>query len=99
MGCTLQTCESTTSLYGYRPSLPANALFVSILSLCLIATLGIFVARRRYPGFTFFLCLTLAAELWSYAERIKGWQDPWNTADYIVAQIVSALAPVAVIFR
>ena len=33
MSCTLDNCDVTASLYGYRPSLAANAFFVAVLFL------------------------------------------------------------------
>ncbi|KAL0261943.1 hypothetical protein SLS55_003378 [Diplodia seriata] len=70
MDCTLETCPVSASIYGYRPSIPANAFFVALFGTAFIVQFIQGVRYRRImlhdnpfgqPGFNLQICtLTLA---------------------------------------
>ncbi|KKY16181.1 putative sphingoid long-chain base transporter rsb1 [Diplodia seriata] len=70
MDCTLETCPVSASIYGYRPSIPANAFFVALFGTTFIVQFIQGVRYRRImlhddpfgqPGFNLQICtLTLA---------------------------------------
>lgn len=91
--CTLELCEIEWSVYKYRPSLPANVMF---LLLFLIAGgvhtwLGIRWKSWWFMGFMIAGCLS---EVIGYGGRIMLWQNPWSFAGFMIQIVFVTGAPV-----
>ena len=70
-------CPIEATLYGYRPTLGATALFAAIFALNLIVTL-VFMVRSRLWSFQAWLSVGLIFEIIGYAGRLMVYQDPWK---------------------
>jgi hypothetical protein len=81
--CTLELCDVTTSVYEYRPSLPANATFIALfgLSLAIQIAQGI---RWRTWAFLFAMFWGCVAELVGYGGRVLLWQNPFSFPGFLV---------------
>jgi hypothetical protein len=75
-GCTMKTCPVSDSVYGYRPSVPANGFFLAVFSILAIAQL-VQGFRRRTWFFGIVMVLGCAGEaagepsISSWVEKIK----------------------------
>lgn len=70
-------CPIEATLYGYRPTLGATALFAAIFALNLVITL-VFMVRSRLWSFQAWLSVGLIFEIIGYAGRLMMYQDPWK---------------------
>jgi hypothetical protein len=70
-------CPIEATLYGYRPTLGATALFAAIFAINLVVTLGLMV-RSRLWSFQAWLSVGLIFEVIGYAGRLMMHQDPWK---------------------
>ncbi|KAK5991948.1 Efflux pump himE [Cladobotryum mycophilum] len=91
--CTFELCTIDESVYGYRPSLPANIIFVVLFSLALIVHtyLGL---RWKTWGFMWCLILSCLHEVAGYIGRIILYKNPWSFVGFIVQIICITQAPV-----
>ncbi|KOS18578.1 Sphingoid long-chain base transporter RSB1 [Escovopsis weberi] len=91
--CSLAVCPVEWSIYGYRPSLPANVLFAALFALVglLHAALG---ARWRTWGFTFGVLLGCATEIIGYVGRALLWRDPFDYSAFMIQIVCLTVAPV-----
>ena len=67
--CTLQTCAVSESVYGYKPSVPANAFFLAVFAiLALVQLVQGFRRKTWFFGVVMVLgCVGEAAgELWDF---------------------------------
>ncbi len=94
MACTLSNCDVATSLYGYRPSLIANILFLGVLSICLIGCIATAAVTRRYLGFSLLLAIAYIFEIVAYSERIIAWNDPWLVPGFIRQVLFLTVGPI-----
>ena len=76
--CTLKTCPIQSSYYAYRPSLPANAVFLALFSLSLCFFIVQAALSRRFIGFTIAMVSGCALEVLGYIGRIMSWYNPFN---------------------
>lgn len=76
--CTLKTCPIQSSYYAYRPSLPANAVFLALFSLSLCCFIVQAALSRRFIGFTIAMVSGCALEVLGYVGRIMSWYNPFN---------------------
>ncbi|SPJ78898.1 related to parasitic phase-specific protein PSP-1 [Fusarium torulosum] len=90
--CTLDLCPVEMSVYGYRPSLPANAAFAALFTLgtAIHAYLGF---KWQTPWFMWCLILSCTHEVAGYVARILLWVNPWGFGAFIT-QITITQAPV-----
>ncbi|KAJ3497839.1 hypothetical protein NLG97_g1594 [Lecanicillium saksenae] len=91
--CTFELCTIDQSVYGYRPSLPANAIFAAIFSLIMAAHtfLGL---RWKTPGYMWCMILGCIHEITGYVGRIIMWNNPWSFTGFIIQIICITQAPV-----
>jgi hypothetical protein len=75
--CTLETCPLSLSYWGYRPSLPANALFLALFALSTILFIGQGVLSRRFLGFTIAMVSGCALEVIGYVGRVMSHRNPF----------------------
>lgn len=89
----LAQCADVPSYYGYRLSLPANATFLGLFGIFLIAYLVIFAVTRRGLGFTVALTLGVICEILGYAGRVMSWQNQWNENGFLMQICCLTIAP------
>ncbi|KAI0849302.1 RTA1 like protein-domain-containing protein [Daldinia vernicosa] len=91
--CTLEICPVEISVYGYAPSLAANAVFLCLylLSACIHVYLGI-----RWKSWFFMGCMVLGAvnATLGYAARISMHYNPFNFAAFMIQIICVTSGPV-----
>ncbi|KAH6986729.1 RTA1 like protein-domain-containing protein [Ilyonectria destructans] len=91
--CTLELCTIDESVYGYRPSLPANIIFAVLFSL---ATIVHVFLGLRWKTWWFMWCLVLSCthEVAGYIGRIILYTNPWSFTGFIIQIICITQAPV-----
>lgn len=81
--CTFELCSIEWTIFKYRPSLPANAIFIAIFGLSMIV--HIFQAYR-WKQWTFGTLFSLGciAEMVGYGGRIIMHDNPWSFVGFMV---------------
>ncbi|TQW00040.1 hypothetical protein V2A60_005451 [Cordyceps javanica] len=91
--CNLDKCPVEWSMFGYRPSLVANVLF-----LALFAVIGLvhayFGIRWRSWGFMTGMLLGCTGEILGYVGRIMLWNNPFSYYGFMIQIICLTTAPV-----
>ncbi|OAQ98793.1 hypothetical protein LLEC1_08171, partial [Akanthomyces lecanii] len=91
--CNLDDCPVEWSMFGYRPSLAANVVF-----LVLFALIGgvhtYFGVRWRGWGFMTGMLLGCVCEILGYVGRILMWQNPFSYYGFMIQIICLTIAPV-----
>jgi hypothetical protein len=74
-------CPVEGTLYGYYPSLGANAFFTAFFALCLIIQLGLGI---RYKTWTYMIALSLGClgEVVGYAGRLIMYNNPFDETGF-----------------
>ncbi|KAF4625683.1 hypothetical protein G7Y89_g12481 [Cudoniella acicularis] len=91
--CTFATCELSTSFWYYRPSLPANAIFLSLFSLSLLLFLVTYTVTRRFGIFTFTLIACCSLEILGYLGRVLSYSNPWHETGFLLQIVCLTIAP------
>jgi hypothetical protein len=81
--CTLALCPIDASIYEYRPSLAANAIFIALFGITLIIHL-VQGFRWRTWFFTIAIFWGCTAEMIGYGGRIIMWQNPFSFIGFIM---------------
>ncbi|KAG4270121.1 hypothetical protein FPRO04_11813 [Fusarium proliferatum] len=91
--CTLELCPIEMSVYGYRPSLPANITFAALFTFATFAHayLGF---KWKTPWFMWCMILSCTHEVTGYIARILLWINPWSFGAFITQIIAITQAPV-----
>ena len=80
--CTLDLCPVQASIFEYRPSLAANAVFIALFGLSLL--IHIYQGLRwRAWGFLIAMFLGCITEMIGYGGRIIMWQNPFSFTGFI----------------
>lgn len=81
--CTLDTCPAEWSIYGYRPSLPANVVFLALFGVIGLGHtyLGI---RWKSWGFMTGMLLGCISEIIGYIGRLMLWNNPFSFNAFII---------------
>ena len=92
--CTLEICPVQMSVYGYRPSLAANIIFIALYAAAaaLHTYLGV-----RWRQWWFMICMNVGAlnAIAGYAGRVMLYYNPWSFA-FFMLQISKSLVGVPV---
>ncbi|KAH6675037.1 putative sphingoid long-chain base transporter RSB1 [Halenospora varia] len=91
--CTVDTCPISTSFYFYRVSLAANATFLALFAVSLIAFLVTYGMTRRATAFTFAMCCGVILEVIGYAGRIMSWKNQWVETGFLMQIVCLTIAP------
>lgn len=85
-------CPVDLTIYGYAPSLGANAFFCAIFGICCLANL---VLGIRYKTWTFCIALTVGsfAEALGYVGRIMLNSNPWSSNGFEIQICCLIIAP------
>ena len=81
--CTLSVCSVKASVYEYRPSIAANAVFLVLYSIALIVHLFQGFKYRTF-GFTFCMGCGCITEIIGYGGRIMLWQNPFSFSGFLM---------------
>ncbi|KAF2654841.1 sphingoid long-chain base transporter RSB1 [Lophiostoma macrostomum CBS 122681] len=85
-------CPVSGSLYGYKPNLGANAFFIAVFALCLIAQLALGI---RYKTWTYMVTLSLGClgEAVGYAGRIMLHNNAFSSIGFQIQICCIIIAP------
>ncbi|KAJ0416693.1 RTA1 like protein-domain-containing protein [Aspergillus carlsbadensis] len=91
--CTLELCSIHQSVYGYRPSLPANIAFIALFNVAMVIHIYLGI---RWKAWWYMWCMVLGCthETAGYIGRVLMYRDPWSFAAFIVQIICITQAPV-----
>ncbi|KAK5989936.1 Efflux pump himE [Cladobotryum mycophilum] len=91
--CDLDTCPIEWSIYGYRPSLPANVVFAALFAV--IGLVHFYLGFRwRSWGFTTGMLLGCITEVIGYVGRILLWNNPFSFPGFMIQIVCLTIAPV-----
>ena len=91
--CTLDLCPIEWTVYKYRPSLPANAVFIALYSVALAVHVYLGVRWRSW-GFMAFMAVGCLYAMLGYAGRIILWTNPWSFPGFMIQMICITGCPV-----
>lgn len=81
--CTLDTCTIEDAPLEYFPSLGANAFFLAVFALCLVAQLGLGIFYRTW-GFMIAMLFGCGLELAGYIGRLLYRDNPFSENDWFL---------------
>lgn len=90
--CTVDTCPISDSVYSYRPSLAANACFLTFFAITGLAHIvqGILTKKR---AFWISVALGCIGEIVGYAGRIISHFDPFSQIGFLIQICCLTIAP------
>lgn len=89
----LAECADVQSYYPYRLSLAANAAFLALFAVLLIAYLATYAVTRRGLGFTVAMALGLICEVLGYAGRVMSWKNQWLEDGFLMQICCLTIGP------
>ncbi|KAF3923895.1 hypothetical protein AA313_de0206401 [Arthrobotrys entomopaga] len=91
--CTLAVCPVVLSVYQYRPSLPANAIFIALYGIAMILHI---IQGFLWKTWAFTICIFLGcvSEIVGYGGRIMLYNDPFSFTGFLLQIICITFAPV-----
>lgn len=78
LDCTFETCDISISMYKYRPSLIANAIFTAVFGLSAVVYAAQGFQSEKFVAFTIAMVLGCLSEAIGYVGRVLMWKDPWD---------------------
>ncbi|RGP81133.1 rta1 like family [Fusarium longipes] len=91
--CDLDTCPIDWSLYGYRPSLAANIVFLVLFSLAGIVHIYLGIRWKSW-GFMTGMLLGCMSEVIGYVGRIMMYYNPFSYNGFLIQIVCLTIAPV-----
>lgn len=81
--CTLDICPVVLSVYQYRPSVPANAVFIALFGISMVVHL---VQAFLWKTWTFGILMAIGCltEILGYAGRIILYNDPFSFSGFLL---------------
>jgi hypothetical protein len=91
--CTLDLCPVEWSVYKYRPSIPANAVFIALFGISILVhvILGI---RWRQWNFMTLMILGGIVEIGGYAGRLVLYNNPFSFGGFMDQIVLITIGPV-----
>ncbi|KIV96083.1 hypothetical protein PV10_03663 [Exophiala mesophila] len=91
--CTLDLCPIEATVYHYRPSLPANAVFIALFAICMSVHLfqGCYYRTWTYSINNAVGCIT---EIIGYSGRIIMYMNPFSFTGFMMQICCITFAPV-----
>lgn len=85
-------CPVEATIYGYYPSLPANAFAVAVFAICLIVNVAL---GCRYKTWTYLIAVILACSTSTagYAGRIIMHDNPWDGVGFKLQAVTLTFSP------
>ncbi|PGG98111.1 hypothetical protein AJ80_09583 [Polytolypa hystricis UAMH7299] len=90
--CTLETCPVETSIYGYRPSIPANVALLLLFSLSGAIHLSQLILWRNRL-FSIPMVIGCICEILGYSGRLMLQSDPFNMDGFMLQICALTIAP------
>lgn len=94
---TLDTCDVSTSVYEYRPSLAANAIFLALFGTALVIHIVQGLKWRTW-AFLFAMFWGGVAEMIGYGGRIMLWKNPFSYPGFLTQISEYKPRPIALSF-
>lgn len=93
-GCTLETCEPSQSVYGYRANLAATVFFLILFFLSTITYMaqGLYLRRTAW-FFAAAMCLGGLSETLGYVAKMLLWNDPFSDTGFKMSVVLLTFAP------
>jgi len=91
--CTIETCPLKWSFWAYRPSIPANAIFVALFTISLILYLAQGLASRRFVGFSISMISGGILEVLGYSGRLWANKQPFSENPFLIQIVCLTIAP------
>lgn len=85
-------CPVEGTLYGYYPSLPANAFFAAFFGLCFVLNLGFGIKWKTWT-YMIALCLGCGAECAGYIGRIMMHNNPFDDIGFQIQICLLIISP------
>lgn len=81
--CTLALCPIEASVYRYRPSLPANIIFIALYAVAMLAHI---ILGVRWKAWWFMWCMIAGCvdEIIGYAGRVMMYYNPFNFNAFMI---------------
>ncbi|KAI1128027.1 RTA1-domain-containing protein [Nemania abortiva] len=92
--CTLATCDISESLYGYRPNLGINVVFVLVYISVAIYCVYLLAKRRQWIGYTIAILIGAWLEFLGYVFRVMGYSNPFRRISWIIQYSSLTMAPI-----
>ncbi|KAL7951747.1 RTA1 domain-containing protein [Trichoderma barbatum] len=91
--CTLEVCPVEWSVYKYRPSIAANAVFIALYATSIIvhAVLGIRWRQWNFMGLMIFGCIV---EIGGYGGRLVLYNNPFSFGGFMDQIVLITIGPV-----
>jgi hypothetical protein len=81
--CNLETCPVEWSIFQYQPSLPANAIFIAIFGISMLAHIYQGYRWRQWT-FATLVAVGCAVEMIGHGGRIIMHDDPWSFSGFML---------------
>lgn len=91
--CTVSVCPVELSVYGYRPSLPFSSVLIGLYGL-IIGMQFVLGWRYRSWGYLSAVVLGCVDEIIGYIGRILLYNNPWDSAGFIIQIVLITIGPV-----
>ncbi|PGH03607.1 hypothetical protein AJ79_07336 [Helicocarpus griseus UAMH5409] len=92
-GCSLGTCPLSASIYQYRPSLPANAVFIALFALSGTLHLLQQLLWRTNTSFTIPILIGSIGEIIGYVGRIMPYHNPFSMNGFLIQICSLTISP------
>lgn len=91
--CTLSTCDIEWTVFKYRPSLPANAIFLALFALSIVAHVAVGIRWRTW-WFTGCMVTGSIVEIIGYTGRLIMYHNPWDFSGFLIQIVLITIGPV-----
>jgi hypothetical protein len=91
--CTLELCSIKDSVFQYRPSIAANAIFIALFSVGILVH-GYLGWRWKSWWFAIPVMIGCCTEIVGYIGRIMLYDNPWSFDGFLIQIILITTAPV-----
>lgn len=91
--CTLELCPIEATVYQYRPSLPANAVFIALFGICMLSHLQQGVRHRTWT-YSINNAVGCFTEIIGYSGRIILYNNPFSFSGFMMQICCITFAPV-----
>ncbi|KAI0107032.1 RTA1-domain-containing protein [Nemania sp. FL0031] len=92
--CTLATCDVSESLYGYRPNIGINVVFVLVYISIAAYCVYLLIRKRQWIGYNVAILIGASLELIGYVSRVLGYSNPFLRIGWILQYSTLTMAPV-----
>lgn len=91
--CTLDLCPIEYSVYKYRPSVPANAIFVALFGISILVHVILGIRWRQWT-FMALMIVGCLVEIGGYAGRLILYNNPFSFGGFMDQIVLITIGPV-----